>query len=118
MNLPLYDIVNKNLKTTDLTLKEKTYLLESIEKLDQNALDLFYMLIVEHYQRIDLSGEEVPMLPYGGKQTSNGVVYDLSMFPISLKRILYAFVKLTLKKVRKIRKKRGMTSEGEEEDVY
>jgi len=97
MASPLYDTLEKTIKKTNVTKKEISYMLEMIPTLNQSSNELFYMLIWEHYRR---NNKWSISLPYKGKQTEDGILYDLNNIPEKIKRILLAFIKLDKNKVK------------------
>ena len=98
--LPLFDNLNKNIPKKDLTKKQKEELIKNINKIDDNALELIYVLIHFHYKNIEGNFIE---LPYNISKNQNDnklhtITIVLDDLPISLRHILFKFILLNLKK--------------------
>ncbi len=97
-NFPLYDTLNKDIPTTDLTTEEKTSFLKNVKQLDENGTELFYALI-KVYQLQNESNESHFTVPYGGKYVKKDIKFDLDCFPVYLKHILFKFIQIHVKKM-------------------
>lgn len=92
---PLYYTLNKNVKDTDLPVKQKNVLLKFVKMktLTENQKKVIILLSSEHARFID--GHEFDPdyfeLPYGIYEDSKGVHFDLDKMPNELKWILYKF---------------------------
>lgn len=100
---PLYDILNKNIPKKDLTIKQKKELSSNIE-LYTDIQEIVYVLI-RYYQYYNENLEKLA-IPYGGtyiKKNENKITdtnvpdekninFDLELFPIPLKHIIYNFI--------------------------
>ena len=98
--LPLFDNLNKNIPKKDLTKKQKEEFIKNISKIDDNALELIYVLINFHYKNTEGNFTE---LPYNMSKNQNDnklhtITINLDDLPISLRHILYKFILLNLKK--------------------
>lgn len=93
-NFPLYDSLTRDLPKKDLSVKQKEELVEKLNKIDENGRDLVYALIQVY--NINNQGEESKSLPYGGESEVNkgkeDITWNLTEFPIKLRRTLYKFV--------------------------
>lgn len=94
-NFPLYDSLTRDLPKKDLTVKQKEELVEKLNKIDENGRDLVYALI--QFYNINNYDEELSnSLPYGGEseviQGKEDITWNLTDFPIKLRRTLYKFV--------------------------
>jgi hypothetical protein len=90
----LYNTLDINIPKRDLTIAQKTKIIEIIPMLDQNGTDLLYAIIKHHDTVIDKSSNNL----YNCKkeQTVNDCIYDLEWnmtdMPIHLRQILYKFI--------------------------
>ena len=91
----LYHTLNVNLRKSDITRIEKLKILDSVEKMSQEELEAFFMLIYEHHR---VSTEEEVDLPYGCQQSGGGIQINMSKLPIQLRRVLLKFVNMILEK--------------------
>jgi hypothetical protein len=74
-----------------ITASEKKILLSSIDRLDKQQREAFFMLICEHarlHNNFKFDG-----LPYNLEQRSTDISFDLKDLPIKLQRVLYNFIK-------------------------
>ena len=89
----LYNSLGYNISTEDLTLEEKNFLTDAISNLDDEKKKLVYLLILHDY--VTANPHTKVIFPYKSKQVSNDrLEFKLDALPISLKRILYKFVKI------------------------
>lgn len=91
----LYYTLNKDLKQTDLKKSEKVYIIQHIQNLDQTAIKALGDLIYEHYK----CNTEDPLddiIPYEGEYLpeENETVFNLAKFPISLRQVIFKFIKI------------------------
>lgn len=96
----LYHTLNKKVKKCDLDPSQKKALMDHLNLLSPQHAEVVMMLIYEHYRvnsdiKLDLSKID---LPYGGKQRSKGVQFDICRIPVELQWILYKFLVLIQKK--------------------
>jgi hypothetical protein len=98
---PLYDSLSKDIKNIDLTPAQKRSFIKRIEKIDSNGNDLVYALIrmyqVENKENVSFN------LPYNGNYFDNGINFDLEMFPMDLKQILFKFLEVHIDKMKEER---------------
>jgi hypothetical protein len=99
MSFPLYDRLSNNVPDKDLTLKQKKYILESVENIDSNGQELLYVLI----KHSSLQEKEYckKLIPYNGNDVIKSnycrdITWDLSKFPNKLKHIILNFLKMHL----------------------
>lgn len=98
-NFPLYDLLEKHIKSTDLTLKEKQLLINNIENnLDSDGIEKIYLLIKYHYYK-NLKNEDSTKIPFEGEENLNTFEFNLDKLPIKLKQIINKFVKIHIEKL-------------------
>jgi len=98
---PLYDNLNQELPTKDLTLKQKDEFSKNILKIDTNGMELIYALIHVYFMRNE-SVTEIVDIPYLGTKIENennnyDVTWEIGNFPIKLRQLLYKFISMHLK---------------------
>ena len=99
-NFPLFDSLCSDITTEDLTVKEKDEFIKMIKKMDQNGFDLLYALI-RVFQFENTDDKSSFTLPFGGKFIENNDInFHLDDLPISLKQILYKFLKLHIQSMK------------------
>lgn len=78
-----------------ITLKEKKKMLVDIEKLGEVKKEALFLLVCEHYINCgNVLAESNFIIPYEGKQTQEGIVFDINKFPSELVKILYKFIQI------------------------
>lgn len=91
-NFPLYDKLNKDIQTKELTAKQKTDFITKIEKMDQNGFNIIYILIKIYA----IKENNQNITPYTENFTENKNLYDMTWdlkdIPQKLKQILYKFI--------------------------
>lgn len=96
----LYFSLNKNIQNIDLKKNEKKELIDMLPSLDLQTKEAFFLLIYEHMIETKKDEEQIEKdykLPYEGIGENNSVTFNLSKFPIELRRILYKFIKIVQK---------------------
>lgn len=96
---PLYDSLSKNIINQDLTAVQKKNFIKRIEKIDTNGNELVYALI-RMYQIENNDNNTSFTLPYNGTFSDGELHFDLDMFPIPLKQILFKFLGVHLNKMK------------------
>ena len=89
---PLYEDVIRRMDGTE-TVLNKTHC-TTIARLDQNHLDIIYLIILHHYM-ITRPGKYD--IPYGGKTIANGkgITYrKLNQIPDDLQKVIYRYLEL------------------------
>lgn len=101
MTYALYHTLNKTVQTADLKKSEKEEIVRYVSLLSPEDKGAFFLLIYEHYRNEMLTKNEnyVPeyIIPYEGVETTNGISFNLAKLPISLRRILFKFIKILQK---------------------
>lgn len=91
-NFPLYDsLMKEETSVEDLTNKQKNELVKLVKTLDEIGFELIYTLI-RVFQLENSEDKSTFKVPYGGKFIKNDIKFDLDLFPIKLKHIIYIFV--------------------------
>jgi hypothetical protein len=95
---PLFETLNRNLKSSDLTKMQKQELVDNIAKFADEQCELVYALI-RAYENENCSSPSF-VLPYGGVRSGeNELTFDLAKFPPKLRRLLHDFMKMHIEKV-------------------
>jgi hypothetical protein len=95
---PIYDTMIKDVKSKDLTAKEKKELIDKIEIIDESGIELIYTLIKIY----ELQNEEGSSfrIPYSGKYVDGqNILFDLNEMPLKLRQLLYKFVNIHINKM-------------------
>lgn len=97
--LPVYDtLCLKELSKEKLTDKENKKIIKEITRMSEDAKEIVYMIIREHYRRSKegkrKNSKRNKSLPYSGKQLATGIEFCFNDFPTKLRRILQEFVEL------------------------
>lgn len=92
---PLYNDLVRDIKSKELTSKERNEFLTMIEKLDENGKELFYVLVFYYFSQS--KQDNLFIFPYEGTYIKHqpecvDVSWDLNKFPPKLKQILYKFL--------------------------
>lgn len=96
---PLYDSLYKEAEDTDLTASQKKSFISKIQNIDIDGYELLYALIRSYQVEVDGINTKFD-IPYSGKYVNkNDIEFDLSIFPNKLKRILYKFIQVHIKKI-------------------
>jgi len=98
-SFPLYDSLNKDLENEEMGIKEQTKFIKMISNFDITGNELIYILI-RIYQQENNDDKSTFKLPYGGKYVKDDITFDFNEFPNDLKKILYKFAKIHLKKLK------------------
>jgi hypothetical protein len=96
---PLYDSIVDHTKNInkDLTKTEKEDFVENVKNINDKGAELIYALITMHHRKEN--NQEGIDVPYDGSFVENGVVeFNIGSFPKKLRRLLYTFLKIHLKK--------------------
>lgn len=97
MDFPLYSTLCLKLPKKDLTISQKSDLINKIENIDNDGAELIFALLNCYY--IDKDKGNSMNIPYEGKIVSDKIEFDLNNLPIPLRHIIYKFVSLHKKKV-------------------
>ena len=95
---PLYDEIVSKMTGQETTLSQNQC--TTITKLDQNHLEIIYLLILHHFSATTGSGSKTD-IPYGGKTISNGkgiTFRRLSQLPDDLQKTLSCYLTLITEK--------------------
>jgi len=95
-NFPLYDNLNKNLPSEELTTKQKDKFMKYVKDIDINGSELIYALI-RVYQLENSEDKSTFKLPYGGKFIKYDMKFDFNELPNELKHILFKFIQIHIK---------------------
>lgn len=89
--IPVYTLLKNSIQDSkvDLTDTEKQNLIQSINTIDKNGAELIYA-IIRSYEN-DNGGDST--IPYNGKIQKSGIRFELESLDITLKKILFEFVK-------------------------
>ena len=98
-NFPLYDNLIKDIKSEELTTKEKDDFMKLIKILDHGGHELVYALI-RIYQNENSEDKSSFKIPYGGIFVKNDINFNLNDLPIELAQIVYKFVLLHTKSMK------------------
>lgn len=102
MTFPLYDNLFNNLPETDLSVKEKEFVIKQIKKFDITIHERIYALI----RCFQLNNSrDVSIIPYDGKSSKivnadgsggNNMTFNLDKFPNQLKHMIHKFCKIEI----------------------
>ena len=90
-NFPLYDTLNVDIPTIDLTNKQKDAFLRNVKLLDVDGMERLYVIIRIH-QLENSEDKSSYIIPYKGKFVKSDLKFDLDELPTDLKHILFKFV--------------------------
>jgi hypothetical protein len=99
-SFPLYDSIVSHTKhiNKDLSKNEKEEFVENVKNINNKGAELIYALITMHHRKEE-NGQEGINIPYDGVFVENGVVeFNIGSFPKKLRRLLYTFLNMHLKK--------------------
>ena len=96
---PLYNSLLKDIPKEDLSVIEKRTFIKRVGKIDKNGHELIYSLI-RIYQINNNEQSTSFNLPYNGTYLEKDIHFDLELFPIKLKHILFRFASLHLNKMK------------------
>ena len=100
-SFPLYDSLCKDLDSEEITTKEQNKFMKLIENFDVTGYELLYILISIYHKQENIDEKSTFKLPYGGKFINNNdISFDFNEFPTDLKKILYKFSKIHIKKIK------------------
>jgi hypothetical protein len=108
-SFPFYDIMMKDTKNTDLTLKQKNDFLSKVVLMDKDGRELIYALI----RVFEINNEDLPSsfkLPYSGKFVEKDMHFDLEKLPFKLRQVLYKFINVHLEKMEEEKNKQLLCS--------
>ena len=105
-DFPLYMSLDKDIKTTrDLSKKQKNNFIDDFKIMDDKGLEMIYLLI-RFYELNNKDGSRKDyQLPYHGKYEGDDIMFDFDKFPKKLKRMLFNFQKLHIKKMEEDKQK-------------
>jgi hypothetical protein len=94
---PLYnniynDVIQRNL-SNDLTINQKTDIINYIKKTSHRSHELIYTLI-RIYQIYNDDLQNNMNYPYNCKKLKSGYKFDLERLPITLKHIINSFIQM------------------------
>jgi hypothetical protein len=103
---PLYDSLYKDAEETDLTASQKKSFITKVQTIDSDGYELLYALI--RFYQVEVDGVNTKFdIPYSGKYVNkNDIEFDLTALPNKLKRILYKFIQVHIKKLDEDKKNR------------
>ena len=96
---PLYDSIMGHAKNInkDLRKSEKEEFDKNVHNINDKGDELIYALITMHHRKEN--NQEGINVPYDGLFVENGVVeFNIGNFPKKLRRLLYTFLEIHLKK--------------------
>lgn len=96
-NFPLYNNLYKETIEKDLTTMQKKSFIKKIENIDQHGFELIYTLVKIYQTEHDICSNYI--LPYNGIYINNDISFNLDNLPNKLKRILYKFLQVHIKKM-------------------
>lgn len=99
MSFPLYDNLSLDIPETDITKKEKDFIIKQIKKFDITVHERIYALIRCHQLH---HSKDISPIPYDGKTSkinntgSNNIniSFDIEKLPVFLRHILKKFCKM------------------------
>ena len=95
-NFPLYDTLNCDIPSIDLTNKEKETFLKQVKLLDVDGIERLYVIIRIH-QLENSEDKSSYIIPYKGKFVKTDIKFNLDDLPIDLKHMLSKFLKIHCK---------------------
>ena len=95
-NFPLYDTLNVDIPTVDLTNKQKDAFLRNVKLLDIDGMERIYVITRIH-QLENSEDKSSYIIPYNGKFVKSDLKFDFDELPTNLKHILFKFVNIHLK---------------------
>lgn len=90
-SLPLYDSLIKDCKSKPLSVKQKKYILTSIESLNDQKKELVYILI-NHHSIIKKNGDIFQCLKDDNGDETYNLTWDLDVLPNMLGQIILKFL--------------------------
>jgi len=93
----LYNSLAYNLPSEDITEEEKNNIEDIIKILDQESIEIIYILILHDWNKFNPNTKVI--FPYKTKQVNNNLEIKLDCLPIRLKRILLRFVTVAKSKL-------------------
>lgn len=97
-NFPLYDTLSTDLSDKDLTVLQKKKFIARVSKLNTEASELIYALILTYYN-VNTQGDNLT-IPYKGKLHTSGLEFNLLNLPVKLRQLLFKFVTIHQEKVK------------------
>src|SRR5262245_34461798 len=92
MSYALYDTLNVNISSKELTPKEKEELVDTISKMSDSEMEATYLLLYQHH--LLNNPKSVEKVPYAIKVNGTNMTYDLDSIPTDLQRILLKFCRI------------------------
>tara|TARA_B100000989_G_C19274516_1_gene357658 strand:+ start:258 stop:593 length:336 start_codon:yes stop_codon:yes gene_type:complete len=94
MSFPLYDRLAVDIPSKDLSVKQKTELIEKVNSIDQNGKELVYVLIQMYAKKNNIND----LYPFKCDKTNetNGenLSWNLTDIPQKLRHILHKFISM------------------------
>jgi hypothetical protein len=90
----LYNTLNKDLPSKDLTAANKAELVKSISTLSENAIELVYALIKYHNMNDKKNSDMYNQTRQNVRNATADLSWNLNDLPIKLRNILFRFVQL------------------------
>jgi hypothetical protein len=90
----LYNTLNKDLPSKDLTAANKAELVKSISTLSENAIELVYALIKYHNMNDKKNSDMYNQTRQNVRNATADISWNLNDLPIKLRNILFRFVQL------------------------
>jgi type II secretory pathway component PulF len=90
----LYNTLNKDLPSKDLTAANKAELVKSISTLSENAVELVYALIKYHNMNDKKNSDMYNQTRQNVRNATADLSWNLNDLPIKLRNILFRFVQL------------------------
>lgn len=97
INYGLYQTLNQNIPKRDLTVAQKTSILDGIESLAIEEKEALIMLIYEHARLNDnfvYDNNQLSVMPYNGEFSNKSINLDIKNFPIGLRWIIFKFINI------------------------
>jgi len=98
ISFPLFDNLSKDLENEEMSQKEQDKFIKLIKTFDISGQELIYILILCYYLQHNDNNKIV--LPYNGKFINEDISFDFLEFPDDLKKILFKFSKIHVKKMK------------------
>jgi hypothetical protein len=102
MSLQLYESLSNSCNDKDLTIENKKYFIKNLPNLDNEGMEILFILIVFHMKNTE---NKINLPPYKSIFSGKDLEINLENLPNKLKNILYKFLNLHLKKIEEDRMK-------------
>jgi hypothetical protein len=90
-NFPLYDTLNCDIPSVDLSNKEKEIFLKQVKLLDADGMERVYAIIRIH-QFENSEDKSSYIIPYKGRYVKTDIKFNLDDLPIDLRHMLFKFL--------------------------